>query len=358
MARAFEEGFDRGLERIVIIGTDCPELTPELLHQAFVALRDHDLVLGPASDGGYYLIGLRRPVPELFRGMPWGTGDVRRRTLEAAERGGISVFELKQLDDVDRPEDLEVWERSKEKGRKLSVVIPALNEADTIAAAAKSASAFSGAEVIVVDGGSHDGTRKIAGELGVTVIDAPRGRASQMNAAARTAEGEILLFLHADSALPDRYQEQVMEILDTPHTVAGAFRLSIRGKSTGLRVVEKSVDLRSRVFKMPYGDQGIFLRKDLFREMGGFSQIPIMEDFELIQRLRARGRIGISPLPVTTSGRRWHTLGIPRTTLVNQLVVSGYLLGVSTERLARWYGAGDWHRHGRARAGQRWHLGQ
>ncbi len=337
MARAFQSSFGHGATRTVAIGTDCPGLTPELMHQAFQALSTHDLVLGPATDGGYYLIGLTAPVPELFSGISWGTKEVRAQTLQVARGRGISVFELPMLDDVDRPDDLPVWHQAQRRASGLSVIIPALNEAESIGATVDSARTDSRAEVIVVDGGSGDNTVAVATEHGATVIKAPTGRARQMNAGAVAAHGKTLVFVHADTLLPRGYGQQVNRVLDTKGTVAGAFALAIADKGRGLRLVAAAANWRSRHLQLPYGDQGLFVRADLFWELGGYSDIPIMEDFELARRLARAGRIGTASAPATTSARRWQALGGLRTTLINQLVISGYHLGVPTDKLATFY---------------------
>ena len=148
------------------------------------------------------------------------------------------------------------------------------------------------------------------------------------------------MFLHADTRLPTGFEHHIREILDRPDTVAGAFRLSIDGSFPGLRVIEQLANFRSIRMGMPYGDQAIFIRADRFHGAGGFPEIPIMEDFEFMRRLRRKGRIGIAPVSVVTSARRYKEYGFWRTTGINQLVIVAYLMGVSTRRLARWYRSG------------------
>lgn len=224
---------------------------------------------------------------------------------------------------------------------RISVIIPALNEAGRIGAAIASAQSPSTTEIIVVDGGSHDATLDVAVEYGAKPILTERGRARQMNAGAAAAVGDTLLFLHADTRLPDRFDEWVGEALAEPETVAGAFRLNIDSTVRGVRFIERLINWRSSRLKMPYGDQAIFLSRGLFREAGGFPDIPIMEDFELVSKLRKRGRIRIVPASVNTSGRRWDDLGVLRTTLINQAIIAAYAAGVSPSRIARWYARGS-----------------
>ncbi len=219
----------------------------------------------------------------------------------------------------------------------LSVIIPTLNEAENLPRTLKIVQAAAHVEAIVVDGGSRDATVAVAVALGAKVLVATGGRSHQMNVGAAAAKGRILLFLHADTELPPEFDVLVQQTLLKRHVVAGAFDLKIDGANPWLRVVEGGVNVRSRWLQMPYGDQAIFLKASVFHAIGGFPSLPIMEDFVMMQTLRRRGKITIAPAAVLTSGRRWQKLGVCRTTLINQLIILGYGLGVSPERLAHWY---------------------
>ncbi|MBF2021868.1 MAG: TIGR04283 family arsenosugar biosynthesis glycosyltransferase [Hydrococcus sp. C42_A2020_068] len=222
---------------------------------------------------------------------------------------------------------------------RISIIIPVLNEAAIIQETLSRFQNSSDIEIIIVDGGSQDRTVELARELGVKVIVSPQfGRANQMNLGAAAATGNILLFLHADTHLPTGYSEIIQETLSRPQTVAGAFELAIDSQEKSLRLVERVVNLRARFCSLPYGDQAIFLKASIFREIGGFPDLPIMEDFEFIQCLKKRGKITIAPAKVITSSRRWQKLGIFKTTLINQLIILGYYLGISPKKLARLYG--------------------
>ena len=219
----------------------------------------------------------------------------------------------------------------------ISVIIPVLNDAESLDLALGSTQDYTGVECIVVDGGSSDESAEVAQSRGVKVLHSPPGRARQMNAGAEVAEGRFLLFLHADTRLPEGFDGDVRQILTGSGVAAGAFQLQIDAPSARLRLIEKAANWRSRYLQMPYGDQAIFLRKELFREMGGFPDLPIMEDFQLIRRLQGEGRIVIAPAAVVTSARRWKKLGAVRTTFINQLMIIGFYLGFEPSSLARWY---------------------
>ncbi len=221
---------------------------------------------------------------------------------------------------------------------KISIIIPVLNEAATITTTCHRIQNTPGVEILVVDGGSTDATVELATQCGVKVIQSSQmGRAKQMNLGASFATGDILLFLHADTRLPQGYADLVRSSLAQPQSIAGAFQLAIDSPASSVRLVEMMVNLRSRLFSLPYGDQAIFLKASVFQELGGFSPLPIMEDFEFVQRLKRQGKITIIPAYVLTSSRRWQQLGVLRTTLINQAIIIGYFLGVPPQQLLRWY---------------------
>jgi len=341
MAGAFEGSFRAGSTATVIIGSDCPDLNSDVITTAFARLTETPVVLGPAQDGGYYLVGLSRPMPELFRAIPWGTDRVLADSLAVLHRRGCKPALLNPLADIDRPEDLAAWHRITASEDtyldRVSVIIPALNEEHHIAATLNAVGPSLCHEVIAVDGGSTDGTVQRAKEAGATIITSKPGRARQMNAGAARAEGVCLLFLHADTLLPPAWAEVVPRTLRATGVAAGAFRFRITGNFRGKSFIEWTTGIRSRWLQRPYGDQGLFLTRALFEAMGGFADLPIMEDYEFTVRLRRHGRIVTVGEPALTSGRRWQTLGVLRTTLRNQWLLAGYHLGVPPQKLAACY---------------------
>jgi hypothetical protein len=344
MLAAIEHAFRASARRVVMVGTDAPLLSAADLTQAFEKLDSQDLVLGPAVDGGYYLIGMKSLHSELFRNIPWSSPGVLPATLAAAARMKLSTALVRPLTDIDEPPDLLVCRQIPElaaiittpASHLLSVIIPTRNEADGIARAIASARGAVQVEIIVADGGSTDDTIAVARQAGATVISCTGGRGAQMNAGAAMARGDVLLFLHADSVLPPNYQQHVHDILAAGATV-GAFRLSIDNAHWPLRFVAWCANLRSRWFRLPYGDQALFVSSESFLRLGGFRRWPLMEDYDFCHRARRLGRIAIAPIAVTTSDRRWRSRGIVRTTLTNWLCIIGFKLGVPIDRLAAWY---------------------
>lgn len=220
---------------------------------------------------------------------------------------------------------------------KLSIIIPALNEAEQIGATLDSTRRGQAFERIVVDGGSQDHTRDIVRRRGVQLVSSPRGRGRQLCRGVKRAQGDTYLFLHGDTRLPDQYHRSVRQVLSAQGISAGAFQLEIDGDRVGHRFIEKLVQFRSRVFQMPYGDQGLFVRRRTYERAGGFPNVPIMEDVRLVRRLRHIGRVGIAQGAVKTSARRWQERGTFRTTLINQVMMGAFYLGVSPHTLWKWY---------------------
>jgi rSAM/selenodomain-associated transferase 2 len=217
---------------------------------------------------------------------------------------------------------------------RLSVVIPCLDEAQGIAAALQDLAPLRarGHEVIVVDGGSADGTPGIARPSCDRVVAAPRGRGSQMNAGARAATGEAIVFLHADTRLPPRADELIFNSLQK--NLWGRFDVSIGGAHPLLRVVAWAMNLRSRVTGIATGDQAIFVRRDEFR---GFPEIPLMEDVAFSAAMKRRGPPACLRSRVVTSGRRWERRGVLRTVVLMWRLRAMYALGARPEDLARRY---------------------
>ncbi|EFJ40774.1 hypothetical protein VOLCADRAFT_84369 [Volvox carteri f. nagariensis] len=218
---------------------------------------------------------------------------------------------------------------------RLSVIIPVLNESALISAALASVHSATVApiDVIVVDGGSTDDTVNLAKQHGAKVIRSERGRGHQLNVGWRAARGDWCLFLHGDCLLPPRYDERIAACLRPAQR---------QGRGHGLQtwwaaLLSSGVELRTRWLHRPYGDQALFVRRDVLEAAGGFKEWPLLEDLELVQRLSRVQPPVIVDGAITTSGRRWQSVGFLRTSLINQVILAGYALGVSPQVLASWY---------------------
>jgi rSAM/selenodomain-associated transferase 2/rSAM/selenodomain-associated transferase 1 len=343
MSRALHEALQEGARRVVLVGSDIPALEDGLMERAFNLLESKQAVFGPSRDGGYYLIGLSAPAPSLFQAIDWGSERVLAQTLAAAEAAGLEHSLLPALADVDLPEDLPVWESAAPPPPEfqpglISVVIPCLNEAGNLAATAASARTGGDTEIIVVDGGSIDSSPDIARKTGCLVLCTPPGRGPQLKAGAERAQGEYILFLHADTRLPPGWDGEVRRICNLPDVAAGAFTFKLDAPSASLRLIEIMVGLRSRWAQMPYGDQAIFIKTTTLAAMGGMPDLMFMEDVELIRRARRLGRIAISPLSALSSARSWLERGVWRNTLHNWHTFARYtLMKTPQERLVRHY---------------------
>lgn len=220
----------------------------------------------------------------------------------------------------------------------ISVVIPAIDEAEGISAAIHSATSQGAAEVLVVDGGSQDETVSQALAAGARVVHSEPGRARQQNAGAAVASGSVLLFLHADNRLGPDCLGQIREALERePQAWGGAFRHRIDAPHWLFRCIEWGDTMRVRLRGVPFGDQGLFIRRDAFDRVGGFPEEPLMEDVLLAQRMRRTGWPLLLAGPVWTSPRRWQRHGILRQTARNWSLQVAHACGCSPRRLAAYY---------------------
>ena len=222
------------------------------------------------------------------------------------------------------------------------MIIPVLNEKEDLPQTLRMLAEFLDFyEIIVVDGGSTDGTREsLSNHLSahVRVIDGPRGRGNQLNAGARLATGDVLLFLHADTRLPADAMQRISTVLANAEVVGGGFCMRfLENEPWMLRAVETGINLRTRVFRSPTGDQGIFARQGAFVAAGGFADWPLFEDVDFVHRMKRTGGFVIIPSRVMTSARRYITWGVLRTVFLMYTLRVGFWLGVSTFHLHRWF---------------------
>jgi len=216
---------------------------------------------------------------------------------------------------------------------RLSVVIPCLDEEQLVEAAIRSAGGAD--EIIVVDGGSRDRTCERATAAGALVLSSPRGRGLQLDCGARRASGDWIVFLHADTRLEPGWPAALRGL--GPATVGGAFRLVVDSPRWAYRCLELGVSARCRLFRLPYGDQALFVRREAYASTGGFPPFPLMEDVALVRRLHRLGRLELLALRAFTSPRRWERHGLVATSLRNWWILALYAAGCPPERLERLY---------------------
>jgi len=211
--------------------------------------------------------------------------------------------------------------------KETSIIIPTLNEEKSISQCLETVVNIPGIEIIVSDGGSTDSTVEIAGQHSdVKVVFSLAGRSIQMNNGAACARGEILLFLHADCILPREDVLKIRQTFDRGKFVGGAFQIKLLSDKFPYRWLERGINFRSKVFKLPYGDQGLFVKRSLFEELGGFREMPVCEDLDLVCRLRRKyGEIAILNGTISSSVRTWKNRGIFRTSFRNQLLLYSYM---------------------------------
>jgi rSAM/selenodomain-associated transferase 2 len=224
------------------------------------------------------------------------------------------------------------------EGMRISIIVPMLNEEPTIVSTIAALHSFARAEVIVVDGGSTDRTREIISCTPAKLLSAPRGRARQMNAGAQEAQGDVLLFLHADTRLPPSALSDIQHALEDPTCVGGRFDVKLDRQEWVFRLIGKLINVRSRLTKSATGDQAMFVRRTVFEEVGGFPSLPLMEDIALSRLLKRKGRVACLRSQVVTSARRWEQEGVWRTVLKMWAFRLLFLAGVSPMRLKRFYG--------------------
>ena len=219
---------------------------------------------------------------------------------------------------------------------KLSIITPALNEAKILEQTLESLKDQS-VEIVVVDGGSKDASVEISLQYTPHVFIAPRGRGLQQHTGALESQGNVLLFLHADTLLPPEYSHLIDQALTDPSVVFGAFCLSFYPPSPALNLIAFMANLRSRFLRLPYGDQALFVRRSAYFQAGGFQDWPVMEDVDLVRRLNRAGAFKLARGYVRTSARRWHVEKLVLTTLRNWSLMIRYFLGVSPYILAQHY---------------------
>lgn len=326
--RVVNAAFLDGAKRVVVVGSDCPGLDSLTVNRAFWALLKKDVVIGPSRDGGYYLIGFNQARHTvLLDDIPWSTPEVLRHTLDKAKKSDISTELLSEKSDVDTADDLKRFSRAKHDhscdALRISVIIPTLNEGKNIESTLVHLTRqHHPHEIVVADGGSDDKTMEVASRY-AKVVRCPKGRARQMNEGAQTATGDVFLFLHADTQLPNNALPKIEDALQSGKKRSGRFRMSFGHGHPLLKFYE----YHTRFHCFSYGDQAFFVKRELFQKMGGFSVDAIFEDIDFYGRLLKNEKPVIIREPVITSPRRFLQNGILRQKFINISLATMYYLG-------------------------------
>lgn len=324
---AFCKAFEMGFRTVIAVGTDCPGLTAEKIQKAVEQLKQFDVVIVPATDGGYVLIGTNAFQPDLFRQITWSSSRTLEQTLQQAKVKNLSAVLLGPETDVDTVEDLKIVEDT--LNPQLSVIIPVLNDHHLLKETLHTFSHvhhLGEIEVIVVDGGSTDGSDDVAAGFKVRLLKSGPGRAQQMSLGARHARGRWFWFLHADCVPELETIRSLPGYLRTVDLRWGFFKQRILDPSPWFRVIELGNKLRGRIFNLPYGDQGIMVRRDLYFQCGGFAQVPFLEDVILSRCLSRICRPTVINKTIRIPSRHWRSLGPFFTTIRNISIAFRFLV--------------------------------
>lgn len=343
----------KGYDSCVLIGTDIPELKASDLEYALRLLDVNDVVFGPTVDEGYYLVGMKRPIREAFEKKTYGTGNVLEQTVVPLKEMGLTVGYVRRLQDMDDREDITCYrsrmrvQKSLQKtytGRyllkkqKISVIVPVYNEETTIEKLQEQLLPLQkNCEIIFVDGGSTDATISMI-DPSFKILRSPKGRANQMNLGARESKGDILFFLHSDSELPKKPLEEIREVMKDYE--AGCFGIAFHSRQFFMWTCRVISNHRIKDRKVMFGDQGIFITRELFFEAGMFPNLPIMEDYQFSLTLKEMGvKLGIARHRIYTSDRRFPKKTIPQLKVMWKMnrLRKMYRDGVPIETISKLY---------------------
>ena len=353
MEYAVSDVLSMGYHSVVLIGTDIPEISAESIDAAFDLLADNDIALGPTEDGGYYLIGMNERHHEAFDVKLYGVSSVFNETAASIRNAGLSIGIADKYSDIDVPQDAAAFRsrcrncrhlRKSYTGRyladtaKVSVIIPVYNESAAIGKMMEQLLPYKNkCEIIFVDGGSTDDTVSRIGSK-YRVISSEKGRGNQLNRGAEASSGDILFFLHCDSIVPQDFLSEIRRCM--AHSEYGCF--GVKFPSKNIFMLTNRIISNNRAFRRgyPFGDQGIFIDRDLFFSSGMFPEIPVMEDYEFSIRLKNAGKMPAKTRKrILTSDRRYEkgTIGILRTERSMYRLRKKYRAGASIKEIYSQY---------------------
>jgi rSAM/selenodomain-associated transferase 2/rSAM/selenodomain-associated transferase 1 len=353
----------RNHPHVIAIGADSPGLPARYLEQAREALARADAVIGPSEDGGFYLLGLRKCPTGLLSGIQWSAPTTCLETIAKLQAAGLTIYILDDWFDVDTAQALErldalltakqieapktkhflethAWRWAGAQPIRCSVIIPTLNERESLPQTLRALAEHQWIhEVIVADGGSTDGTREwLAAQNFARALDSSPGKGNQINRGAQAASGDVLLILHADCQLPPDAGERVACALRLQSVAGGCFEVRFNvGHPRSLKIVAAGINYRCRLIKAATGDQGIFVRRRVFDQVGGCPDWPLFEDVDLVRRIKKVGKFAVLHSPLLVSPRRHLARGVFRTVVLIYALRVAFWLGVSPFTLKKWF---------------------
>ena len=333
MYNALEYIFEKNYDSFLLIGTDIPEIRKDHFEKAFKLLEESSIVFGPSKDGGYYLVGMKKPEKSVFNIDNYGHGNVLSNTVKSLENLGLKIGFIEELNDIDTPSDLrKLKDRNignknfynSETGKyidqlnKISVIVPIYNEEKTIISLQNQLLPYKNScEIIFVDGGSTDNTLNLIKD-DFNLIHSKKGRQNQMNLGAEKSNGDILFFLHSDSILPKNFLEEIKDVMEK-YSV-GSFGIKFDSKNFFMITNRVISNFWAKYRRIIFGDQGLFLKRELFFKQGMFPNIPIMEDYQFSLDLRRNiKKIGMTKNRILTSHRRYPKGTIPKLKLMYEM---------------------------------------
>ncbi|HBZ54037.1 MAG TPA: hypothetical protein DEO88_01415 [Syntrophobacteraceae bacterium] len=339
MRAACDLGSGQAERHSVVIGCDIGDLQSADLDDAFRALNHCDAVLGPARDGGFYLIGLARRCDAVFLPASWGGSEVCGRALATLQREGLTVALGKERNDIDRVEDLMRLPGRDYFDRRVAIIIPFLGSPSRLEKLLEflEPQLWPADEIILVSGEGLPGTATCRISARTRMVRARRGRGLQLNCGVRESRSDLLWFLHEDSTPPPNFAYHVRKLVLSQHHSLGCFRLAFDGHSRALALIARWANIRTSILQLPYGDQGIFCERATYDQLNGFRRAYIMEDVDFVRSARRLGKLLIIPQPLRTSPARYVKCGILRASLVNHLLFGLYLAGIDDRKLYSWY---------------------
>ena len=354
MENAISDALDLGYKKAVLIGTDIPEIEAESIDAAFAMLDVCDVCLGPTEDGGYYLIGMKSVHHVAFDVKKYGVGTVLEETVRSIENAELTVAVTDTYADIDTPDDAagyrsrmreDPYLRCSCTGRflkdamRISVIIPVFNESAEIRNMLEQLRSYKDeCEIIFVDGGSTDGTTSIIEDAGCRLLHSEKGRGKQLNAGALASGGDVLFFLHCDSILPDDFTDEIRSVMVRHEW--GCFGVKFPSHNFFMLTNRIISNHRALCRSLPFGDQGIFIDRTVFFEMGMYPELPIMEDYAFSHKLRRYGfRTGMTRKRIISSARRYGsgTRSILKTEISMWRIRHLFRKGVSAEELQKIY---------------------